>query len=353
MLHYANLPGTSISGRVLIFDLGGGTFDITIAAVKGKKVDVITSVGDKELGGQDFDREIIKLIAKKYEKSKNSKIDINDKSLLEVAEKIKKILSTKDKVSEIIEGPKGPHKIDISRNEFENSIDMYIEKIKMLMEEALERADCKPSNINQTLLVGGSTRIPIITEIIQKIMKKAPVKGVNVDEAVACGAALYAGLQNTGSLNSAQKKALSKVELNDVCNHYMGTLIIVKDPERNKYLEVNDIVIPRDTKLPCSITKDYQVLYDDQKKIDCSVTQSEGEEKDVEFVHVIANEPLELRKGAKQGDPFKVTYSYDTNGNMHCVFEEVISKKKHELNLKPASSKDLKELRENLDFDIE
>ena len=171
VLHYANLPGTSISGRVLIFDLGGGTFDITIAAVKGKKVDVITSVGDKELGGQDFDREIIKLIAKKYEKSKNSKIDINDKSLLEVAEKIKKILSTKDKVSEIIEGPKGPHKIDISRNEFENSIDMYVEKIKMLMEEALDRADCKPSNINQTLLVGGSTRIPIVTEIIQKIMK--------------------------------------------------------------------------------------------------------------------------------------------------------------------------------------
>ena len=68
VLHYANLPGTLISGRVLIFDLGGGTFDITIAAVKGKKVDVITSVGDKELGGQDFDREIIKLIAKKYEK---------------------------------------------------------------------------------------------------------------------------------------------------------------------------------------------------------------------------------------------------------------------------------------------
>ena len=76
----------------------------------------------------------------------------------------------------------------------------------MLMEEALDRAKCKPSNINQTLLVGGSTRIPIITEIIKKIMKKAPVKGVNVDEAVACGAALYAGLQNKSSLNSAQKK---------------------------------------------------------------------------------------------------------------------------------------------------
>ena len=67
---------------------------------------------------------------------------------------------------------------------------------------------------------------------------------------------MYAGLQNKSSLNSAQK-AVSKVELNDVCNHYMGTLIIAKDPERDRYLEVNDVVIPRDTKLPCSITKNY------------------------------------------------------------------------------------------------
>ena len=154
VLHYANLPGTSVSGRVLIFDLGGGTFDITIAAVRNKKVDVITSVGDKELGGQDFDREIIKLLAKKYKKSKNSNLDEDDKSLLKVAEKIKKLLSSKDKVSEIVDGPKGPLKIDVSRNEFENIIDTFLEKIKMLMEEALDRAKCKPSNINQTLLVG-------------------------------------------------------------------------------------------------------------------------------------------------------------------------------------------------------
>ena len=354
VLHYANLPGTSsISGRVLIFDLGGGTFDITIAGVKGKKVDVITSVGDKELGGGDFDREILKIIDKKYKKAKGKGINQEDKKYFEIAEKIKKILSNKDKVTEIIEGPKGPHKIEISRKEFENSIDTYIEKIKMLMEEALDRAKCKPSNISQTLLVGGSTRIPIITEVITKIMKKNPVKGVNVDEAVACGAAIYAGLQNISSLNTAQKKAVSKVELKDVCNFYMGTLMAVIDEERRQHMMVNDIVIPRDTKLPTSITKDYAVLFDGQEAIDCSVTQSEGEEKDVEFVHVIAKEKLELSKNSKQGDQIKVTYSYDLNGKMHCIFEDVKSKKKHELNLKPEGSKELKELRENLDFEIE
>jgi len=222
-----------------------------------------------------------------------------------------------------------------------------------LMEEALDRAKCKPSNISQTLLVGGSTRIPIITEVITKIMKKNPVKGVNVDEAVACGAAIYAGLQNISSLNTAQKKAVSKVELKDVCNFYMGTLMAVIDEERRQHMMVNDIVIPRDTKLPTSITKDYAVLFDGQEAIDCSVTQSEGEEKDVEFVHVIAKEKLELSKNSKQGDQIKVTYSYDLNGKMHCIFEDVKSKKKHELNLKPEGSKELKELRENLDFEIE
>ena len=86
---------------------------------------------------------------------------------------------------------------------------------------------------------------------------------------------------------------------------------------------------------------------------DCSVTQSEGEERDKEFVHVIAQEPLKLSNSAKKDDPIKVTYSYDLNGKMHCIFEEVKSKKKQELNLKPGTSKDLKELRENLDFEID
>ena len=355
VLHYANLPGSSVSGRVLIFDLGGGTFDITIANVKGKKVDVITSVGDKHLGGRRFDEEIIKILDKKYKKAKNKGLDnpLKDEKLFTIAERIKKILSNKDKATEIIEGPKGPHKIDVSRKEFEDSIDTYIEKIKMLMEEALDRAECKANNISQTLLVGGSTRMPIVSEIIKKIMKKAPVKGVNVDEAVACGAAIFAGLQNKSSLNSAQKKSISKVELNDVCNFYMGTLVVAIDEETKMGGQYNDIVIPRDTKLPCSITKTYTVMVDGQKAIDCSVTQSEGEEKDKEFVNIISNEPLELSKNAKAGDPIEVTYSYDINGKMHCFFEDKKTKKKHEISLKPIGSKDFKELKENLDFDIE
>ena len=352
VLHYANLPGVKVSGRVLIFDLGGGTFDITIAKVKDKKVDVITSRGDIHLGGENFDEELIKIIDKKYKKAKGKGLNVKDSKLAQTAEKIKKILSSKEKVTEIVEGPKGPHKIEIKKEEFEESIDTYLEKIKMLMEEALEGAKCKPSNISQSLLVGGSSRIPIVSKIITKIMKKAPVKGVNVDEAVALGAAIYAGLQNKTDLNSAQKKAMSKVELQDVVGFNMGTIARIQDPEKG-WARVNITVIPRDTPKPCSETQELAILADDQEKINCTVTQSEGEEKEIDFVEIIAEKEMNLGKGRKAGEPIKVTYSYDANETMHCVFEDVSKKKKVELSLKPEGSKTIKELKESLDFEIE
>ena len=100
VLHYASLPGVEVGGRVMIFDLGGGTFDVTFAEVKNKKVDVLTSRGDKYLGGRDFDKEITKIMRKKYREAHNSEIDIeNNKEYIHKAEEVKKILSVRDKAS--------------------------------------------------------------------------------------------------------------------------------------------------------------------------------------------------------------------------------------------------------------
>ena len=231
VLHYASLPGVEVGGRVMIFDLGGGTFDVTFAEVKNKKVDVLTSRGDKYLGGRDFDKEITKLMKRKYSEAHNVEIDIeNNKEYIQKAEEIKKILSVKNKASTTIDGLKGPQQIEITLEEFEESIQTYIEKIKMLIEEAMEASGMKPSRINQTLLVGGSTRVPIITKVLTNLMGKPPVKGVNVDEAVVCGAAIYAGLKSEKeTLNTEQQEALKDVNLTDVCNFYMGTLAVVRD----------------------------------------------------------------------------------------------------------------------------
>ena len=343
VLHYASLPGVEVGGRVMIFDLGGGTFDVTFAEVKNKKVDVLTSRGDKYLGGRDFDKEITKIMRKKYREAHNSEIDIeNNKEYIHKAEEVKKILSVRDKASIDIDGPNGIQKIEITKDEFEESIQTYIEKIKMLIEEAMEASGMNPSRINQTLLVGGSTRLPIITKVLTNLMGKPPVKGVNVDEAVVCGAAIYAGLKSEQeNLSDQQQEALKDVKLTDVCNFYMGTLAVIPDPLTNRQVVANTIIIERDQKLPVSVTKRYTTMYENQVEIECSVTQSEGPEDNKEFVNIIHNEMLKLPKGRPAGQPIDITYSYDESGKMHCMFTDVESGNTHEIELTPETTESI------------
>ena len=349
--YYASLPSIKkVTGKVLIFDLGGGTFDVTICEVKSQSVEVITSRGDKWLGGKDFDSELFKIMSQKYKESTGEPLEDNKKmEYMEKAEQIKRSLSVRENFADVIEGPKGPKKIQITRAEFEESIQTHLEKLKMLMEEVLDGSGLKPENISHTLLVGGSTRIPIVTKTIQEIMKKPPLKGVNVDEAVAAGAAVYAGLKSKKSLNEAQKKAIEKVKMQDVCNFYMGTLIQEDDPVLNRKVTANLIVINRDTPLPATNTTTVTTIYDDQESIDCSITQSEGREKNREFVNVIHQGHLQFPDKKPKGRPIEITYKYDTSGKIHCTFMDVSSEKKYEISLRPESAEDLRKQFENIE----
>ena len=350
--YYASLPNVEkISGKILVFDLGGGTFDITLCSVEDQNVDVITSRGDKWLGGKDFDQEILNLIDEKYKKETGKNLDLNEGKLkfLEIAEQIKRSLSVKNSHAEVIEGPEGPKKIEITRAEFEQSIQMHIEKLKMLLEECIDGSGHEAKEISQTLLVGGSTRIPIISKTIEKVLGQPPLKGVNVDEAVAAGAAIYAGLKSKDSLNTAQKKAIGKVQLKDVCNFYMGTLVQRDDPILNRKVTENLVVIERDTKLPAEETTSVFTIHDDQHGIDCSITQSEGREQNREFVNLIHQGDLEFPDKKPKGREIEVTYKYDTSGVMHCTFKDVSSDKKYEISLRPESAEDLKKQYENIE----
>ena len=350
--YYASLPNVEkITGKILVFDLGGGTFDVTLCDVVDQKVDVITSRGDKWLGGKDFDQEILNLIDEKYKKETGKNLDLSEGKLqyLEIAERIKRSLSVKNKHAEVVEGPEGPKKIEISRSEFEQSIQMHIEKLKMLLEECIDGSGHEVGEINHTLLVGGSTRIPIISKTIEKVMGKPPLKGVNVDEAVAAGAAVYAGLKSKNSLNTAQKKAIGKVQLKDVCNFYMGTLVQRDDPVLNRKVTENLVVIERDSKLPAEETTTVYTIYDDQHAIDCSITQSEGRESNREFVNLIHQGDLEFPDKKPKGREIEITYKYDTSGVMHCTFKDVSSDKKYEISLRPESAEDLRKQYETIE----
>jgi molecular chaperone DnaK (HSP70) len=263
---------------------------------------------------------------------------------LKKAEEIKKNLSIKDRVSATITGPKGSLNIEISREEFEESIQVFIEKTKMLIEEALEASNMNPSRINQILLVGGSTRIPLVVESIKAIMGKPPLKGVNVDEAVVCGAAIYAGLKTEDkSLSDGQKEKLKQVELTDVCNFYLGTLAITTDPRTRRQIVYNSIIINRDEKLPISVTKSYYTTHENQTELECTVTQSEGPEENREFVNLIHSQILKLPPNRPASQKIDITYSYDVSGIIHCLFFDVDSGSQHEIELNPVSTKQIDE----------
>ena len=209
----------------------------------------------------------------------------------------------------------------------------------MLIEEAMEASGMNPSRINQTLLVGGSTRMPIITKVLTQMMGKPPVKGVNVDEAVVCGAAIYAGLKTEKeTLSDQQQEALKEVNLTDVCNFYMGTLAVIKIITREEeWLQIL-LLLKEILNFQFQLQKDTQQLHEGQEELECNVTQSEGPEDNKEFVNIIHEEMLKLPKGRPANQPIDITYSYDESGKMHCMFTDVESGNSHEIELTPETT---------------
>ena len=191
-----------VNQKIVVFDLGGGTFDVSVLEVADGVFRVISTNGDTHLGGDDFDDVLINYIADDFEKKQG--IDLRKdpmalQRLQEAAEKAKRELSSSQStdinlpfITADATGPKHLQ-VKITRAEFERMVDHLIERTKGPVLQALEDAKLKPSEIDEVVLVGGSTRIPKVQEIVAKIFNKEPHKGVNPDEVVAVGAAIQGG----------------------------------------------------------------------------------------------------------------------------------------------------------------
>lgn len=330
-----------VDGKILVYDLGGGTFDVTILEIRGQDVTILTSKGDGLLGGTDFDREIVRLYSDEHQRRfgvplvhaaalEHHNDEISENHLaqlfkyLELAEMDKRSLSVKPSVTRPISSEHGDVRITITKEQFEAAISAYIAKTEMLVENALEDLKLSASQIDQVILVGGSTRIPAFVKSLQKIFGKAPSRAVNVDEAVALGAAISAGLkikeQKPGVLPVAVRQELDKTRLTDVCNHYFGTIALSRDSETDKVFEKNCIILRKNTKLPCSDKDTFHTIKDNQEVVNFRVTQSSEDESDPEYVRQIGRFELPLPPGSPKGSPVEVSYSYDTNQILRCNF---------------------------------
>jgi len=325
-----------ITGKVMVYDFGGGTLDVTVAQVRGRDIQILTSKGDPKLGGADFDKRLTDLIAKKFEATTGERLDPAIHTIGKTSEEYKKHLSSREDVAvQVAGGTSGRSIFKITRKEFENSSATLISKADLLVESALDEANIRPTDISDVFLVGGSTRMPMIKEHLTKLFGREPVCHLNPDEVVALGAALYAGYkEDPAKLNAAQVAVAQSVQLREVANHYFGTLVLGRDAASGRAAKLVSPIIDKNTPLPCSKTEAYYTVREGQTGVNCEVTQSTTRESDPDFVRIIWSGSLgPLPEGRPAEMEIRVTFSYDSNQVMHCRFEDVATGMAKEVNI--------------------
>ena len=337
-LYYAT--DRALDGKYLVYDFGGGTFDVTLIEAHGNNIDVLYQDGVQELGGKDLDSALLKIIGEKFRTKTGDEFDAVDCNFDKAAtESAKHTLSIKDKTQiRLVSGKHGPIAIDLSRDEFEAGISHLVSQAEMACESVLRcgkddpSQHVKKSDIKEIFMAGGTSRVPAMQASVERLFGKKPVVK-NPDQAIAMGAAIYAAHKSSGgTLNSLQARAVADIDVSLIAPHFFGTSVL---SEQTGEL-INDTVIAKGGKLPCREERTYYTVNDNQTNVNCDVTQSAIEESNVEFVTTIWEGGLALPSGRPAGQPIKVTYAYDINGTMQCSFEDVKTGKITKVDLRPS-----------------
>ncbi len=334
-LYYAFKNGEDLSGIYAVYDLGGGTFDVSIIRVDGQEVEVMATNGVHKLGGDDFDAALQKLVQNKFKEITGEDLEEDDFTKND-AEEEKKSLSKRKQVTVRV----AKQMVDIKREEFEEIISTYVTQAEMLCEATIGEAEINVQDVKGVFIAGGSTRIPLVTESITKIFKQEPISTVNVDEVVALGAALYAAFKGDQSnLSTVQQNAIKKIQVSESAGKCFGTISLSRNRSREELELTNSIIIKKGEKIPCSITQSFFTAYEGQDGINCKVTESTSAETDPRFVNIIWEGSLDLPPNRPQNQEIKITFSYDDNQVMKCSFVDVETGKEEKVDLTMSSSK--------------
>ena len=323
--------------KILVYDLGGGTFDVSIIEIGDHVMEVLATSGDNHLGGDDFDERIVQYLVEQFKKTEGinlSKDTAALQRLKEEAEKAKKELSscmtTNINLPFLAMAKDGPHHMDIqlSRSKFEELTKDLIERTVIPVENAIHDAGLTKSQIDMVLLVGGSTRIPAVQDKVRTLMGKEPSRNVNPDECVAIGAAVQAGKLG-GQLMAGS--AASEMILMDVTPLSLSIETVGG---------VSSRLIERNTTIPTRHSQIFTTAGNFQTSVDIKVFQ--GERKFTRDNKLLGNFRLSGIKRAMAGTPqIEVTFDIDANGIVNVSAKDLGTG--HEQSITITSSSNLSE----------
>ena len=302
---------------VLVYDLGGGTFDVTIMRVSPESIDVLATGGDKNLGGFDWDNEVMKFLNEEFQKQGG--VDLFDdpaheQDLRDKAEIAKKTLSSLEKTNVYLSAEGKSLSIPLTRAQFNDLTRHLLLRTRSWLEMVLEDAGLTSwSQIDKILLVGGSTRMKAVPTLVEEVTGKKPSGELHPDEVVALGAALRGALLATQKdlAPSSTALVLHPVAINDVNSHSMGIITVDTD---NFDRRVNSIVLPKNTPISNKTSDIFRTIQDQQRMFLLEVT--EGEDENPAYVDIVGTARIDLPPYPKHA-PLEVFFIYDENQMVH------------------------------------
>lgn len=298
--------------KVLVYDLGGGTFDVSVVQIEAGVVEVIASHGDNYLGGDDFDREIVELLVEKLRETHGvdvsadrramarlwraavtAKLTLSDRPYAQIQEEF---LAEQDGVPIHLD-------LELSREEYEALIFPYLNRTVEALHIALSSTDLTVSDIDEVLLVGGATRTPLIQELLEEELGQVPRAEVDPDLCVALGAAVQAGMLAGEPVKSV---------LVDITPYTFGTSYLEALEDGTLYPFVFAPIIKKNTPLPASKAQTFYTLVNDQEQVEVRVYQ--GEDENAENNTLIGEFMVEELRKAPAGDPIVIRFDLDLDG---------------------------------------
>ena len=358
------VSGNDKNETVLVYDLGGGTFDITVMNINGSDISVVCTGGDDQLGGKDWDEALMEYVNERYEEENGEDLSEDPEvvaSLYVDVEIWKKSLTSREKVNISVNGPAGRFREELTRDKYEELTSNLLNRTKNLLDDVLNTAEKQGypiSKIDKVLLVGGSSRMPQVAAMIEKDYHVTPILA-DPDEAVAKGAAIYASNEKTyndfvaveaakvgktieeikednlltGEID--KKFALSmgstgtglRLNITNVLSRTYGMATIVD--EDNNIMKIRNMLMIND-KLPASTTRSFYTLRDNQSGINIEIYESRATDDiiDIDGRTPITNIEMMFKNRAPMNTEVVITFALDNSGILHIVAEEMYNHSK-------------------------